>query len=812
MSDIRVNTGPPAHRFASTGTLTRGLPVGEVLDVPALTGARLIAGRAGLGRVVQRLNVMEVPDILPWVKPNELLLTTGYPLRGTPRGLTGLVGDLDERGVAALAIKPGRYMAEPPPDMVEQADRRGFPLILLPADVGFDDVMNQVLTDILNRQAAVLARTEEVHRALVQTVLCGGGLREVVDEVAAHLGAAVAVLDGERRVLAAAGAEDQVRAVRALTLRGDAGPPGPAEGDHLVVPVVAGGFDHGRLVAYRPDGALGEGALGILERAATVAALVVTKQQAVAAVESKYRADFLRDILAGRAGDDDRVIAHCSGFGWDLDRPVLVIVAELDGRPRTEPESGQGSQTGPGRPARPADSRARGRAVKADGHPDASSATAPRPVAARRPDTALAEPEPVRSLAPDPFGDPGGLPVADLPLPVDAAVRPTRTLAGSSRGGTGTADPAAASARAGHDAGGPGRAAPDPGPDRTTSDPGSGRAASDAGRGRAVSDVGPGRVVSDVGPGRAVSDAGPGRVVSDTGHSRDGSDVGSGRAVSDAGHGRGGLDVGPGRVVSDVGPGRVVSDVGPGRAVADVGPGRRGTRAATGRPGGGGAVRAGRGAEERAAQERLAAAWAAAVRRHDRGAAVASFAHEVVAVVGADGDDPDLDGGPVHTLVKEAAALFAEHSSVRRTFSTGISRTVVSPSRLPEAYEQALKAVRVGRQLHGDGARAHFDQLGVYRLLSLVPDPEELHAFVRETLGDLAADDEPELVDLRRTLQVLLETNLNVAETARRLHFHYNTLRYRIGKLERLLGPFTEDAHLRLNLTLALHVLRMRGI
>ncbi|WP_131758935.1 PucR family transcriptional regulator, partial [Actinomadura fibrosa] len=197
----------------------------------------------------------------------------------------------------------------------------------------------------------------------------------------------------------------------------------------------------------------------------------------------------------------------------------------------------------------------------------------------------------------------------------------------------------------------------------------------------------------------------------------------------------------------------------------------------------------------------------------DRGAAVASFAHEVVAVVGADGDDlAELSAGPVQAMVKEAAAVFAEHQPVRRTFSTGISRTVTSPAALPEAYEQAVKAVRVGRQLHGAGARAHFDQLGVYRLLSLVSDPAELHAFVRETLGDLAADDEPELVDLRRTLQVLLETNLNVAETARRLHFHYNTLRYRIGKLERMLGTFTEDAHLRLNLTLALHVLRMRGI
>jgi purine catabolism regulator len=137
---------------------------------------------------------------------------------------------------------------------------------------------------------------------------------------------------------------------------------------------------------------------------------------------------------------------------------------------------------------------------------------------------------------------------------------------------------------------------------------------------------------------------------------------------------------------------------------------------------------------------------------------------------------------------------------------------VAGPEGIPAAYEQARKAVAVSRQVHGGGAVAHFDRLGVFRLLSLVPDSSELRSFVVEVLGELATRDDPDALDLRRTLEVLLETNLNVAETARLLHFHYNTLRYRIAKLERMLGPFTDDPHLRLNVLLALQVLKMRGI
>ncbi len=537
--------------------------VAEVLRLPMFSDVVVVAGRSGLDRLVARANIMEVPDILPWVKPDELLLTTGYPLRDVPQGLVALVAALDDAGVSALGVKLRRYLHELPPDMLSAADQRGFPVLLLPDGIAFDELLSAVMGEVLNRQSTVLERSDVVHRALVSVALDGGGLEELVEELADREGHPTMVTTTDGRVLAEARDPTGVLGHRAGAVFDPSGrfrAERFATGRHgidgvtlEVVPVIAGKVDHGRLVVVREGPPLGDGDLHMLNRAATVAALVITKTLAVRAVEAKYRGDFMRDVLQDRAGG-----AGC-GRG-------ALLLARM-GR-------------------RPAAARGRGGARRA-GQRD-------HPAAGRAPDR----------------------PGAVLQRLVDSR-RPPR-------------------------------------------------------------------------------------------------------------------------------------------------PDRAGDRL---RPGGG------------------------------RRSSVSSPIRTRQAVVS--------------SLVR---AVSGDGGGGRHTFATGASRVVRQVAGIPAGYEQARRAAQVGRQLRGPSAVAHFDDLGAFRLLSLVADVGELRSFVHEVLGELAVEGDPEAADMRATLRVLLDTNLNVAETSRRLHFHYNTLRYRITKLERMLGPFVSDPDLQLDLALALRVLQMQNV
>lgn len=191
----------------------------------------------------------------------------------------------------------------------------------------------------------------------------------------------------------------------------------------------------------------------------------------------------------------------------------------------------------------------------------------------------------------------------------------------------------------------------------------------------------------------------------------------------------------------------------------------------------------------------MAEEWRRIIKQRDPKSIVVYFPHEVVAIV-----------------VKDSILPFS-FAEVLPNFGgmIAVSGHGTAGSDLGQLYGQAELAHTVAKSLGKSQPVVSLETLGSYRLLSLIEDSDALRLFLADTLKELAKRNDLEAVDLRRTLQTLLDQNLNIAEAARALHFHYNTLRYRISKLEKMLGKFTEDPELRLSLSLALRILSLRG-
>src|SRR3954469_12812342 len=132
------------------------ITVREALTLDCMRGATIVAGGGGADRRIRGVNVMEDADIVRWMRGGELLLTTGYTIRDDPSALGRLVPALAERELAGLALKLGLYVETVPADVVAVAARLGFPIVALPAQTMFDDILAEVLGTILNRQAVEL--------------------------------------------------------------------------------------------------------------------------------------------------------------------------------------------------------------------------------------------------------------------------------------------------------------------------------------------------------------------------------------------------------------------------------------------------------------------------------------------------------------------------------------------------------------------------------------------------------------------------------------------------------------------------------
>lgn len=128
-----------------------GIALYQLLALDFFKDFHVVAGKNGLSREVQGIAVMDSPDAFRWVKGKELSMTSGYALSKEPHCLDDGFQNGIMQCTAGLMIKRARYLEEIPEHVIEMFEKYDVPLISMPFEIAFMEVINQINVTVMNQ-------------------------------------------------------------------------------------------------------------------------------------------------------------------------------------------------------------------------------------------------------------------------------------------------------------------------------------------------------------------------------------------------------------------------------------------------------------------------------------------------------------------------------------------------------------------------------------------------------------------------------------------------------------------------------------
>lgn len=336
-----------------------GMKVKEIMELKVLENARVLSGNGGLEKVVSKVNVMEVPDIVNWVKSGELLLTVGFSIKDDVEKLNELIPKLVDVGVAGIGIKMNRYISKLPTSVLEISNELNFPIIEIPYDVSFGDVITPLLSEIVSKQTKTLKQINEFNNRLTKAMLKGGGLSDIAKTINNILKVPVAIIedifkshvveckDSKREDLDAISTQilnqtAEIELSRNKKQKKYTDVVNGEEMNRIMIPINSEERHYGFIVIWEDGRKLSKIELSVIESSTSFIALDLMKKLSVFENENKHRIEFFDDLLSDDEGRQKKAIEKSSYFDFDKEKAhsvIIVAIKEADKQVKMTPNN-----------------------------------------------------------------------------------------------------------------------------------------------------------------------------------------------------------------------------------------------------------------------------------------------------------------------------------------------------------------------------------------------------------------------------------------------------------------------------------------
>lgn len=317
------------------------MKISELLSIPILKGMNIIAGELGKNREVETVNMMDAPDIIHFLKPNELLVTTAYHLKDNPNLLTVLVRNMAENRCSGLGIKTKRFLKEIPAEAINIANELAFPIIELPMELSLGEIVNGTLGAILDKRSNELRYALETHKQFTNLIISGKGIQKLLENLAEMIGYPIILFD--RYLKQISPSQPHLDILEVMVNLQENGYSFLARKTYFcsfsilsskqiysVFPILISGKNFGFLTI---PGEIKQGdTLSVLtiEQAINVIAFAFMQDQAVKQYERRIRNEFFLNFINGIFTSPEEVINRAKDFSFENNQKYICAVGKLD--------------------------------------------------------------------------------------------------------------------------------------------------------------------------------------------------------------------------------------------------------------------------------------------------------------------------------------------------------------------------------------------------------------------------------------------------------------------------------------------------
>lgn len=320
--------------------------VKELLTLPEFQNAQYIGTKQSLAKNIRGITIIDSPDISLWLNGGEAILTSFFPMKNlSDQEMKEWMHQLADKKISALIVKVRKELDNIPKPVSDVCKDRNIPIIILPKEIPFIDIIYKVTRKIFNQDVEKLEYFREIHHRFTELSIRNVSDEVIIEALESLIGNPVTIYNELFKVIATTDQEVELfyesdkfqkqentqNTIFPIYRRFVIYPKlQDRECEQIMIPITTVNQTKVMLVISAIHSGFSDFDFIAIENAATALSLNLAKKIAISEVEKKYKNEIIDDLLSGDIKDEDGIAERAENINFDLNSRSAVVVFTLE--------------------------------------------------------------------------------------------------------------------------------------------------------------------------------------------------------------------------------------------------------------------------------------------------------------------------------------------------------------------------------------------------------------------------------------------------------------------------------------------------